>query len=56
MRSPRAPYQVRSGCRAVVAPDLGELHGPITGVIELPNRLFWQPDRYVDLDAPGLLA
>jgi len=24
--------------------------------VELPHRLFWQPDRHVDLDRPGLLA
>jgi hypothetical protein len=34
----------------VVAPDLSELHGPTSGVIELPHRLFWQPDRHVNLD------
>jgi hypothetical protein len=36
--------------------DLTELHGPTGGVVELPNRLFWQPDRRVDLDDPALLA
>jgi hypothetical protein len=51
----RPPYQARPGRRAVVAADLTELHGPTSGVVELPNRLFWQPDRHVDLDKPALL-
>jgi len=52
----RAPYQARPGRRAVVAPDLTSLRGPTGGVVELPNRLFWQPDRHVDLDNPAILA
>lgn len=55
-RGTRAPYQARPGRHAVVAPSLADLHGPVTGIVELPNRLFWQPDRHVDLDAPGLLS
>jgi hypothetical protein len=46
----------RPGRRAVVAADLTDLQGPTRGIVELPNRLFWQPDRRVDLDKPGLLA
>ena len=42
--------------RVIVAPKLDDLHGPVSGVIELPHRLFWQPDRHVDLDNPALLA
>ncbi|MDQ2875505.1 MAG: hypothetical protein M3Y33_12230 [Actinomycetota bacterium] len=42
--------------RVVTAPCLDELRGPTSGVIELPNRLLWQPDRHVDLDNPALLA
>jgi len=49
-------YGARPGRRAVVVDDLAELHGPTSGVVELPNRLFWQPDRHVDLDNPALLA
>jgi hypothetical protein len=45
----------RPGRRALVAPDLGELHGPTSGVIELPHRLFWQKDRRFDLDQPFIL-
>jgi hypothetical protein len=41
--------------RVVTAPRLEELHGPTSGVVELPHRLFWQPDRHVDLDDPALL-
>jgi hypothetical protein len=40
----------------VVVDELSTLHGPTSGVVELPNRLFWQPNRTVDLDRPGLLA
>lgn len=39
----------------VVAADLAELRGPTSGVVELPHRMFWQPDRHVNLDNPALL-
>jgi hypothetical protein len=39
----------------VTAPRLADLHGPTTGVVELPHRLFWQPDRHVNLSRPALL-
>ena len=55
-RQGRAPYRSRPGRRAVIVSDLTELHGPTSGVVELPHRLFWQPDRHVDLDRPALLA
>lgn len=42
--------------RAVVVADLADLCGPTTGMVELPHRLFWQPDRHVNLDKPALLA
>jgi hypothetical protein len=42
--------------RAVVVTDLSRLHGPTGGVVELPHRLFWQPDRRVNLDNPAVLA
>jgi hypothetical protein len=29
--------------------DLTVLHGPTDGVVELPHRLLWRPDRSVDL-------
>ncbi len=50
------PYEARPGRRAVVVDDLSELRGPTGGVVELPHRLFWQPDRHVDLGEPPLLA
>ncbi|GHJ16683.1 MULTISPECIES: hypothetical protein [unclassified Micromonospora] len=56
VRKSRRPYEARPGRRAIVAADLSELNGPTTGIVELPHRLFWQPDRHVDLDKPGLLA
>ena len=52
MRQGRAGARHR---RVVVAPRLDELHGPVSGVIELPNRLLWRPDRHVDLDRPAAL-
>jgi hypothetical protein len=52
----RAVDEARPGRRAVVVADLAELRGAVSGVVELPNRLFWQPDRHVDLDKPPLLA
>jgi hypothetical protein len=48
----RNPWRTR---RVVIAARLANLHGPTSGVVELPLRLFWQPDRHVDLDSPGLL-
>jgi hypothetical protein len=51
----RAPQQAYRGRRTLVAADLAGLHGPTTGTVELPTRLFWYPDRLFDLDAPGML-
>jgi hypothetical protein len=51
----RAPQQAHRGRRTLVAADLAELHGPTSGPVELPLRLFWYPDRMFDLDAPGML-
>jgi hypothetical protein len=55
-RQARARYEARPGRRAVVVSELSELHGPTGGVVELSHRLFWQPDRRVNLDRPALLA
>jgi hypothetical protein len=52
----RARHQARPGRRAVVAVRLDELTGPVHGTVELPQRLFWYPDRDFDLDEPGMLA
>ncbi|MFC8849418.1 MULTISPECIES: hypothetical protein [unclassified Micromonospora] len=43
-------HQSRPGRSALVADDLAALSGPTHGVVELPHRLLWRPDRQVDLD------
>jgi hypothetical protein len=48
-------YLARPGRAAVVAADLGGLHGPVSGRAELPLRLFWNPDRTFDLGDPDML-
>jgi hypothetical protein len=49
-----APYQARPGRRALVALNLADLRGPVTGLVELPLRLFWSgAGRTFDLDDPG---
>jgi hypothetical protein len=56
MSMDRQPSRARAlRMRVVTAPSLDQLHGPVSGVIELPHRLFWQADRHVDLDNPALL-
>jgi len=50
-----APYQARPGRLALVIDDLDDLRGPVTGLVELPLRLFWSlPDHRFDLDEPDL--
>ena len=50
-----APYQSRPGRPVLVIDDLDDLHGPVTGLVELPLRLFWSlPDYRFDLDDPDL--
>jgi hypothetical protein len=49
-----APYQARPGRRALVALDLADLRGPVTGTVELPLRLFWSgTGRTFDVGDPG---
>jgi hypothetical protein len=49
-----APYQARPGRRVLVALDLGDLRGPVTGMVELPLRLFWSgTGRTFDMGDPG---
>jgi hypothetical protein len=55
-RRGRDLYEARPGRRAVTVSDLSELRGPTSGEVELPHRLFWQPERHVNLDRPALLA
>ena len=43
--------------RPVLVPGtLGELTGPTTGLVELPLRLWWGPQRAFDLGEPTMLA
>jgi hypothetical protein len=49
------PYQARPGRRAIVVLDLADLQGPACGVIDLPIRLFWYPDKSFDLENSQLL-
>jgi hypothetical protein len=53
--APRVDCQSRPGRGVLVAAGLPDLHGPVHGVVELPVRLFWHPDRSFDLDEPGML-
>lgn len=41
--SQRRRYEARPGRRAVVPDDLADLHGPASGKVVLPHRLFWSP-------------
>ena len=47
-------WESRPGRAVVVVGDLAELHGPRSGVVELPHRMVWQPlaARRFDLDDP----
>lgn len=38
---PRSLYQARPGRTALVAEDLADLQGPVTGTVTLPLRLYW---------------
>jgi hypothetical protein len=52
----RGRYQARPGRRAVVAADLADLQGPVSGTVTLPLRLFWSPaGRVWNLDSPEML-
>jgi hypothetical protein len=50
-----APYLARPGRRVLVALDLADLQGPVTGTVELPLRLFWSgTERTFDLSDPDI--
>jgi len=50
-----APYQARPGRPVLVIDDLADLRGPVSGLVELPLRLFWSlPDHRFDLAEPDL--
>jgi hypothetical protein len=34
---------------------MADFHGPTSGVVELPHRVFWQPNRTLNLDEPFML-
>jgi hypothetical protein len=51
----RSPFFAGPGRRVIVILDLADLRGPTRGVVELPLRLFWYPDRTFDLDQPRTL-
>jgi hypothetical protein len=34
---------------------MANFHGPTSGVVELPHRMFWQADRRFNLDDPFML-
>ncbi|MEV8517041.1 hypothetical protein [Dactylosporangium sp. NPDC051484] len=55
--SARGPvaYLVRPHRAALVARTLDELRGPVRGVVELPQRLMWNPQRRFDLGNHDLL-
>ncbi|MBL7257881.1 hypothetical protein [Paractinoplanes lichenicola] len=40
----------------LVAGTLGELNGPTHGLVELPLRLWWGPQRAFDLSEPTMLT
>jgi hypothetical protein len=49
-----AAQQARPGRRVLVALNLADLRGPVTGTVELPLRLFWSgSDRRFDVGNPG---
>src|SRR5690349_16937968 len=50
--STRGPvaYLARPHRPALVARTLDELRGPVRGIVELPQRLMWNPQRRFDLD------
>jgi hypothetical protein len=53
--SSRVIYLARPDRPVLVTDSLEELTGPEHGVVELPQRLMWNPNRRFDLDDPDLL-
>jgi hypothetical protein len=52
----QARHQSRPGRAALVIDSLADLRGPVEGIVELPQRLFWSsPDRSFDLSKPFML-
>jgi len=55
VRRPALSELARPGKRARVARTMADFHGPTSGVVELPHRMFWQADRRFNLDDPVML-
>lgn len=53
--SDRVVHLARPNRPALVAGSLNELNGPEHGIVELPQRLMWNPNRRFDLDNHDLL-
>jgi len=55
--APEAPvvHLARPQRPVLVAGTLRELTGPAHGLVELPLRLWWNPQRTFDLDRPDML-
>ena len=51
----RVIYMARPNRPALVTDTLDELCGPEHGIVELPQRLMWNPHRSFDLDNHDLL-
>jgi hypothetical protein len=48
------PQVLYQGRPVLVAASLADLHGPVTGAVELPQYLFWSAaDKSFSLDDPG---
>lgn len=56
MRDAPAVQLARPHRPVLVAGTLDELAGPDRGTVELPLRLWWNPDRAFDLAEPTMLA
>jgi hypothetical protein len=50
-----AAHLARPHRPVLVAGTFGELTGPEHGLVELPLRLWWNPQRTFDLDEPTML-
>jgi len=49
----RTQYQARPGRRVIVISDLADLHGPASGIVQLPLWLYWSgPSPAFDLADP----
>lgn len=56
MRDAPVVHLARPHRPVLVAGTLDELAGPTRGRVELPLRLWWNPDRAFDLAEPTMLA